>query len=352
MNHDVMVLSKMKKASWLLILSLFLGCSQHFKEGQELEKKQRMEEASIEYRAAFIEDPKDEEIREALKRTNSAVAKENFKRYQEYLNKKDFKKALSRLEAASLQNPDLLEVQYEQSQWMRVLLAGKVSLQFDRLQANIGLANEMQLQILLNTPSGQILVVDISNETGLFFVEDLLYKPSLKEIPRYSINTIGLRLKRFSNQRTQEEFRKFINFRGLLYEQTQGELQSSASAPLQTVQASRSRLLGVPFSPPAPWLPPRIIRYSLDLQGTEIQVVSSDRIDFMPNVLYLNSPQQRAFIDFGMYELTLNPESRIWSIEKLSYDTLKTDYFYQFSENLAFYPYFFYQDGMFRYVKK
>ena len=347
-----MVSPSLTKPMGVLLLSLLLGCSQHFKEGQELEKKQRLEEATIAYRAAFIEAPEDEEIRDALNRTNRQVAKENFQRYQDYLTKKDFKKALRRLEAASLQNPNLIEVQFEQTQWMRVLIAGKISLQFDRLQANIGLADEMQLQILLNTPSGQILVADISNESGLFFVEDLLYKPSLQELPRYSINTIGLRLKRFANQRTQEEFRKFINFRGLLYEQTQGDLQTRTEAPLQTVLESRSRLMGLQFSPPTPWFPPRIIRYSLDLVGAEIQVFSADRIDFMPNVLYLNFPQQRAFVDFGMYELTLNPESRIWSIQKVSYDTLKADYFYQFSENLAFYPYFFYTDGMYRYVKK
>lgn len=312
-----------------------------------------MEEASIEYRSAFIEEPENEEILAALQRTNTKVAEENFQRYQDYLKKKEFKKAFHRLEAAALQNPNLVKVKSEQAHWLKVLIAGKVSLQFDRLQANIRLADEMQLQILINAPSGQILTANISNENGLFFVEDLLYKPTWQELPRYSVNAIGLRLTRFTpNNRSQQEFRKFINFRGLLYEQTRGDLQMQPIAPLHTVLDHRPLLIGAEFSHPTPWFPPRLIRYSLAFKGTEIEVVSSERMDFMPNLLYLNFAQKRAFVDFGNYQLTLDPETRIWSIQKISYDNPTDDYFYQFSKNLALYPYFFYRDGVYRYVLK
>ncbi len=347
------IVKSLRQICLLFVISLMIGCSYHFEDGQELEEKKRLEEAAIEYRLAFVEDPDDEKSRAALKRTNIQVSEKNFQRYLDYLSKKEFKKAYRRLEAAIIQNPSFAKAQAEQAHWLKVLISGKVKLQFDRLQANMRLANQMQLQIAINSPTGKTLTVDISNETGIFFVEDLLYKQTLKELPHYSINAIGLKLKRATpGQRTKEEFRKFINFRGLTLDQAAGSLQEEPTAAIQTVLAHRIQLLVPQSHPPAPWFPPRLIRYNLDFKGTEIRVASSERIDFMPDTLYLNQGQQRAFVDFGVYQLALDHESRLWSLQKERYLRKSDDYFYQFSQNLALYPYFFYRDGVYRYTAK
>ena len=343
----------LRHISLFFLFSTLMSCTYHFRDGQELEEKQRLEEASIEYRLAFVANPDDEEIQVALKRTHTQVAEENFQRYLEYLEKKEYKKAFRRLESATIQNPSFAKAQSEQAHWLKVLISGKVTLQFDRLQANIRLADQMQLQILINTPSGQTLTADISNETGIFFVEDLLYKQSLQELPHYSINAIGLRLKRTTpDNRTKQEFRKFINFRGLIFDQSLGNLQTNSNAPLRTVLEHRPQLLNPQLSQPAAWFPPRLIRYYLAFEGSDIQVISSERTDFMPNNLYLNRTQQRAFVDFGVYHLTLDNDSRRWNLKKVPYRVKSDDYFYQFSENLALYPYFFFKDGVYRYTAK
>ncbi|MBF0278538.1 MAG: hypothetical protein HQM13_12130 [SAR324 cluster bacterium] len=337
----------------LLVVSTSASCSYHFRDAQELENKKRLEEASIEYRLAFIEDSDNKEAEAALKRTNILVSEQNLNRYTDYLNKKEFKKAYRRLETSIIQNPSFAKAQTEQAHWLKVLISGKVKLEFDRLQANIRLASQMQLQIVINTPSGKTLTADISNETGIFFVEDLLYKYSLKELPHYTINAIGLRLKRVTpGQRTKEEFRKFVNFRGLIPDQTVGSLQTNSSAPTQTVLEHRSQLLAPRSSLPEPWFPSRLIRYSIALKGSEIEVTSSERTDFMPSTLYLNHEQQRAFVDFGVYQLALDQDSRLWSLKKAPYLSKSDDYFYQFSQNLALYPYFFYRDGVYQYTAK
>ena len=86
---------------WLLV-----SCSFHYDQGLKLEQEQRWAEAAIEYRIAAIEDPDNEEIREALTRMNVRVAAENFEMYEHYLKKKEFHKAFRRLESALSLNPD------------------------------------------------------------------------------------------------------------------------------------------------------------------------------------------------------------------------------------------------------
>ncbi|MBF0287966.1 MAG: hypothetical protein HQM14_09120, partial [SAR324 cluster bacterium] len=340
-----------KFAAIIFVVSIIIGCSHHFRDGKNLEEKQRLEEASIEYRLAFVESPDKEEISEALQRVNEQVAEENFERYQEYLQKKEFKKAYRRLEAATIQHPNHKKLKSEQKHWIKILIAGKIQFLFDRLQTNIRLADEMQLQININTPAGKILTVDISNETGIFFAEDVVYKLPLNKLPFYSINSIGLKLKRFTpDKRPKQEFKQFINFRGLIPGQSFGSLQINPINPVRTVLSHRPQLIGT-SSKTTPWFPPRLIRYNLSLENSKIKAITPNRMEFMPSILYLNNAQQRAFVDFGAYQLTLDKQTRIWGIEKTPYLRKSDDYFYQFSQNLALYPYFFYRDGVYRYTK-
>ena len=342
-----------QQISLAIALTLTLGCAFQYRAGQELEEKGRLEEAAIAYQSAFVEDPGNEEILEALQRTNKKVAEENLQRYQAYLDKRQFQKAYRRLNAAAIQNPASTKVQSEQSHWHKILIAGKISFQFDRLQANIRLADAMQLQILVKSPSGQILTADISNETGLFFMEDLLYQIDLEKIPLYSIYAVGLKLERITdNQETEQEFQNFVNFRGLLFEGGTGRLRIQSEVPVHAVVSHRMQLIDSQSSTIHPWFPPRLIRYSLLLQDDKIQVITEERIEFMPDVLYLNNARQRAFVDFGVYQLTLNPQSQVWSISKVPYQIPAEDYFHQFSKNLALSPYFSYREGAYRYLKK
>ena len=81
-----------------MLCGLLASCSYHYDQGQELEAQGRWEEAAIEYRIAYVDDPEDVEIREALERANLKVADDNFRRYQHYLQEHKFAKAYQRLE--------------------------------------------------------------------------------------------------------------------------------------------------------------------------------------------------------------------------------------------------------------
>ena len=83
-----------KYSAWLaLILFLMItGCSLHYDTGKELESEGRYDEASIEYHRAFVDDPDDLEIQEALQRVHRKVAEENLVRYREYLEKNQYHK--------------------------------------------------------------------------------------------------------------------------------------------------------------------------------------------------------------------------------------------------------------------
>lgn len=337
----------------LLVLSTLLlsGCSYHYNQGLDLEAEERWEEAAIEYRLAFIEDPDDEEIIAALERANKHVAQDNLKRYKEYLDKKQFKKAYRRLEAASLQDPSLEVVQKEMKLWLRVLIAGKVEFEFDRLQANLRLSEKMELQILINTPVGKVLTAPISNDNGIFFVEDLIYRQPTSFITQYSVNTIGLKLQRKTVEGfTRKNFKKFINFRGINASQVLGDLAASSEGT-KSVLEHRPLLLSASTASVTRWFPPRLVRYHLSLENQSIKVVSpSKRLEFVPEVLYVNRDQQRVFVDFGVYHLQLDTKLRKWSIQRQVYKKPQQDYFYQFAQNLALNPYFFYKDGAYRYI--
>ena len=206
-------LSSRKTFLLFLIPWFIVGCSFHYDLGQELEKQERWAEAAIEYRIAAVENPDDEDMSAALKRMNVLVAQENFESYQQYLQQKEFHKAYRRLETALIQNPELTQAREEMAQWWHLLITGKVELEFDRLSSNLRLAEEMILQVHFNTPNGKLLSVNISSETGIFFLEDVVYRTQVKQLAEYTINAIGLKIKRKSSLGyVRNEFKKFINF--------------------------------------------------------------------------------------------------------------------------------------------
>ena len=75
--------------SVILFVGVISSCNYHYYQARDLESKERWEEAAIEYRLAFVEDPDDEEIIESLDRVNKIVAEENYQRYHNFLEKKE-----------------------------------------------------------------------------------------------------------------------------------------------------------------------------------------------------------------------------------------------------------------------
>lgn len=340
-------LKSLRITIFVLLCGLLASCSYHYDQGQELEAQGRWEEAAIEYRIAYVDDPEDVEIREALERANLKVADDNFRRYQHYLQEHKFAKAYQRLEAGLAQNPNHSGFQAERPHWTRVLIAGRVHFEFQKLRGAFRLADEMQLQVQINTPSGALLTTELINDTGLFFVEDLNYQHPPEFLTRYSLNSIGLRMKRrTATGFLRRNYQRFINFRELAPLAVQGKLKNG-STETRVIQDHSERLQETSLLTAA-WVPPRLLNYQLQLNDTGIQILGTPRLEFAPELLYLHQTQQRAFVDFGTYRVELNPETERWGIVREP-ATPATDHLPLLARNLALNPYLYY-DSAYRFT--
>ena len=333
------------KRPLLLLLSLpLLGCSFAYDQGVRLEAEERWEEASISYREAVVANPDNSVYREALQRANRQVAQENLQRYREYLAAGEGVKAFARLQAVRQQDPDLAEAAEEEKLWSHALLSGRVQFEFEQLQTNVRLADEMQLQIRFNTPAGKTISAPISSESGIFFVEDLTYRQNPQIFAQYSVQSIGLQLVRSEpSGLSRREYQKFIDFREIQPLRVQGQLDfPTTMVPSRYLISDRSRML-LRQQNPQEWNPPRLVQYELLLQGDRIAVRSTDqRREFAADILYWNLEDQRALLDFGVYDLRFQEENRNWTIRRQDYQEPTDDYLLELADNLALSPYFFY----------
>ena len=342
--------SIIKKLILCLIPWFIFGCSVHYNHGLQLEQEERWEEAAIEYRIALVKDPDNMKIREAMKRMNVLVAKDNFEIYEQYLKQQKYLKAYRRLEAALTQNPGLVEASSEMKHWRHLLITGKVELEFNRLSSNLRLVEEMILQVRINTPNGKILKAPISSETGIFFLENVVYRTQPEQLAEYTINSIGLKKKHKSSQGfIRNEFKKFINFRELSPLRVRGKIKKGLLKTTHNVLDHRPTLI-YDARPTKPWYPPRLLSYELQFKDDLIRVNSdTNRREFSPSVLYLNKTDRRAILDFGVYQLQMNRSGQTWSIRRKPYLTSDDDYFYRLTSNLSLNRYFFY-DRVFRFI--
>ncbi|MBI4081460.1 MAG: hypothetical protein HY423_02510 [Candidatus Lambdaproteobacteria bacterium] len=325
------------------------GCSTNFAEGQALEAQNRWEEAAIAYHLAVVDDPKDPEFQLALDRANKRVAREGFERYRTYLAAKQFRKAYIRLVDAARRDPDHEPVQAELRKWMRVLVGGEVRFEFQSLQTNLSLADEIRLVVRLNTPNpGETIDAEIDLATGAFHVEDLLYDRPDELLTGYSINAIGVRLfhgRNRNRQFTTREFIRFVNFRTPVMDGLSGKFSSRPDSPLSQVGRHRATIRDQ-AGLPRPAAPPANPHYSLQIEDHTIGVeTAGGRSDFLPRFLYVNRQDRRVFVDFGRYSLSQEPESRRWDIGRLP--IAGSGYFEELHRNVALQPYFFYRDGVF-----
>ena len=333
-------------------LLLLGGCNFFFARGQALELENRWEEAAIQYHLAVIEDPEVEEYREALKRAQKVVAKENIELYRRFLSKKQFRKAYQRLLDASRQDPGLEDAKTELAKWLRVLVAGRIKLDFRFLRSNVSLADEIKLMVRLNTPKpGEIIRAEINLDTGTFFVEDLLYDRPDQLLTYYSLNAMGLELvhgRSHIRKFTSREFQRFVNFRTPVLDKVSGRLALAKGGEAKPVLEHRTTIADAGraknYQEPVP-----SPRYSLTFRDQQVLVSGKQGADnFTPRFIYVNKQDRRIFVDFGHYEAKLDSATRKWRVARLPISS--DDYFPAFSENIALQPYFFYREGVLAFV--
>jgi hypothetical protein len=291
------------------------------------------------------------------------VARENMARYKEYVANKEFAKAYNRLIDAARQDPTLEEAKTEQAKWLRVLVSGQVQLDFRSLQANTSLADEIRLTVRVNTPNpGEVLEAEIDVDTGVFFLENLLYDRPDELLTYYTLNSIGVTLVQGRNRTRQfssKDFVRLVNFRSPSLDSAPTDLALPAGDALIPVAQQRAELKSDPWND-APWVPPTAPRYEIGVDpgcargnpggGSVCLLVrsSAGRSDFTPRFLYVNKKDRRVFVDFGRYSVKQDETSRRWGLRRLS--LAGQDYFHQFSQNVALQPYFYYRDGVIVYV--
>ena len=342
---------KIKLCLFFLISFFFTSCSFHYDKGIQLEKEDRWEEAAIEYRIASIENPENLKVQEALKRVNLKVANENIQTYKKYLKNNQYRKAYPRLKAALSQNPQLSEARKEMGKWWHLLITGKVEFEFNKLSSNLRLADEMVLQVKINSHTGKILTGNISSENGIFFIEDVIYKTNAMQLAEYTINAIGLKIKRKSSIGfIQNEFKNFVNFREISPIEVRGLMGREILKEPQHVLKHRPNLL-TENEDLKSWYPPDLLTYELEFSEDSVRVISkSNRNEFAPLVLYINSSERLVNLDFGVYQLRMNESQRKWSILRKYFRKLEDDYYLTISSNLALNQYFFY-DRVFRFIQ-
>jgi hypothetical protein len=336
------------------LLPALAGCSYHYARGQALEAQERWEEAHIAYRLAYVDDPQDPDFRAAVERTSKVVARENFERYQSYLAAKEFRKAYARLADAARQDPRLQPVRDEERKWLRVLIAGRVTLSFESLRSNLSLADEIRLMARFNTPNpGQTVEAEIDIDTGIFFAEDLLFEPPDQLLAYYTLNSISVDLVQKATagrQFTSTEAVRLINFRTPVLERFEGGFKLPDQGEPHRIEEHRGTILDPPDKADY-WFPPVNVRYTMQAEGARI-VASNEaaRTDFLPRFLYVNRPARRMMAGFGHYEIRQDPVSRRWGITRLPLQV--QDYFGELSRNVALQPYFFYHGAVIEFVER
>lgn len=330
---------------------LLAGCNLNYLEGQTRESQNRWEEAAIQYHLALIKSPDDPDYQAAYTRARLQVARDNLDRYKKYLADKEFTKAYLRLVDASRQDPSLQEVKDEVAKWTRVLITGQVKLDFSTPQSVTTLADEIRLAIRFNTPNpGEVVEAEIDVDSGIFFVEGLLYDRPDELLTYYTINSIGLSLvqgKTLVKKFTNRDFVRFINFRTPVIDGSAGNMRFEAGDKLTPI-ADQRKTLPRDQGTPMQWAPKVNPRYRMALQGNQILVSTSDgQSDFTPRFLYINKQDRRLLVDFGRYEVKLDEDTRRWGLRRLPVS--ENDYFPLLLNNIALQPYFYYRDAVLTY---
>ena len=353
----------MKELHCLLLSVLCLlaqSCNYHYYRGSILEREGRFEEANIEFHRAYTRSPNNRDFQDAYLRTSAATAADLMRRYRKYLEEKKYHLAFHRLEQARVLMPRDPEINLEKKKWYRILIAGRIDFTFHSLRNRVPLADEMVLQVRINTfHPNRSLTAAIDNRTRVFSVEDVLYDPPQNILMFYTLNSIGVHLSnksRFLGNRTDgtaiaklkgaissDRFQKFVDFRTPALVKIRGRLKTE-DKPLLPVEDMYPKDAIRKANSMQYAYPSREIRYSLMLDGNGINVESSEgHISFLPQILYMNRKNRRFFLDFGHIELLQSRAGGLWKIKRIVSDT--RPYMEDLKKNLLLNPYFFFREG-------
>ena len=344
----------MKGLPLFLALGLTLsGCNYNYYQGKQLEAKGRYEEANLSYHRAYTDSPGDDDFKTAYLRTAERTTEDLLIRYQQYLDEGLMDIAYARLEQAKNLTPEHPVVVQELRKWTQVLVAGKVDFTFESLQKVVPLNDEMVLMARINTADPKkVLNVVIDNQTKTFAAEDRIYNLSQKDLIFYTLNSIGVKLKK---DRTKVvRFVRFVDLKIPYPKDVNGNLTEISGipgeeVPLQPVDRIYPYQELAHSSASQDWTGMRGLSYSLTLEGQRIKVESSNgKIDYLPQMLYLNKEERRIFVDFGSLECIQRKKGGIWTFRR-TVDPNRA-YLNDLKSNLAFSPYFFFREGAYAFV--
>ena len=349
------IMKHLGKKIFILIYSISLSlfwqsCDYNYYLGQELEKEARFEEANIEYRKAVSSNPDNIQFKNAFKRTSAKTVEDLVIRYKNYLNQKEHLLAYNRLKRAIKLDPKNEYLLEEQKKWFRILSAGKIEFEFRSLRNSLQLADEMQLAVKINTfNQDNRLIADIDNHTGIFVVEDVLYNPPTDLLMFYSISSIGIKLVNVFSNTKSDEYKSLVSLRTPVLTKISGNLNLPDNQLKQVNQYWPFELLKKQESKEF-WYPPnRLLRYTLKLEGNRILVSSSNsKLDFLPQIIYMNKKDRRIFVDFGNLKMEQTQIDGRWSFRrKINQERLYLKYL---EKNVILSPYFYFREGGYPFV--
>ncbi len=339
----------MKKIILLLLLSTLLNsCAYNYWHGKELEEEGRIEEANIEYHRAYTNTPSISLYQDAFERTAVLTSKDLIERYRNFLYLGKFKLAYDRLEKARALNPTDPEIQSELNKWTHVLLTGKVDFSFESLQNQVPLSDEMDMQVVLNSPNPkELLYVKLDPQTGSFAIDDRVYNANIGLLMNYSIHSIGIELIRYAPPSVK--YMKFVDFKKPVPAKIEGSLSPSGTGT-QSVEAHYPLELLKKKGGSEFWLPKKGIEFTAKLSGDRIKVGKTKNLDFLPQMLYLNQKDHRILLDFGSIEIQQKKIGTLWTYRRNLVE--KRQYLKDIQKNILLKPFFAFREGAFPFVRE
>ena len=339
----------MKKILILLLLTTFLSsCSYNYWHGKELEEEGRIEEANIEYHKAYTNTPWINMYRESYLRTAKTTSADLMKRYANFLYLGKFKLAYDRLEKARSLDPENPEVLSELNKWTHVLLVGRIDLNFVSLHNQVPLSEEMDIQVIFNSPNPtELLKVKLNPQTKAFAIEDRIYNANIGLLMNYSIHSIGIRL--MNSRPKSDKYIKFVDFKRPVPAKIEGSLSPKGNQlqpvegayPLEKIKARNNSEF---------WFPRKGIEFTAKLSGDHIKVGKTKTFDFLPQMMYLNQKDHRIMMDFGDLEIQQKRIGTSWGFRRNLKE--KRQYLADIQKNILLQPFFSYREGAFPFIRE
>ncbi len=323
----------MKKLVGVIILiSLLLsGCSYNYYIGTQLEKQKRYEEAHLAYHKALVRSwfglYKSDTDRMA-----KLVSEDMQERYHRYLDNGNYAMAYDVLNRVIELDPENKEIQEEYQKWAHILIAGKLHLSFDHL-GRIPVADDMRLEIEINTPQKRVLTSTIDIQNSLFFIEDAIYEMKPEDLLAYTIRSVKLEIQNqalFSRDIVFASFgqAKLVKKQGALVLQPLSTPQIIAKGAIPSTVWSKSIARQV-FA--------NQNKYSMAIHNQVVHVSSAQGASYLPAAIYANTKTKQYFISFNSVLVKQNRVKQSeWKVQREKEDE---DYISLLKGNYTLLPY-------------